>query len=134
MICRTFIFFFLCYFSKHVLIQVQPDRYTSILKKGFNVKQMIDYSVEQILFIIFLIHFACYFVICWQSSSITDVALIDMLQRILLYKPVSVNFLWALGNLLIVEGLMWLCLMYIYPHLLSFYIWIHAHVLSTMYI
>ena len=50
---RTFIFFLLCYFSKHVLIQVQPDRYTSILKKGFNVKQMIDYSVEQILFIIF---------------------------------------------------------------------------------
>ena len=80
--------------------------------------------------IFFLIHFACYFAICWQSSSMTDVALIDILQNILL-KPVSVNFLWALGNLLIVEGLMWLCLMYIYPHLLSFYIWIHAHVLST---
>jgi hypothetical protein len=43
-ICCTFIFFFLCYFSKYVLIQVQPDKYTSILRKGFNVKQIIDYS------------------------------------------------------------------------------------------
>jgi hypothetical protein len=53
MICRTFIFVFLCYFSNHVLIQVQPDKYTSILKKGFNGKQMIDYSVEKFVFIIF---------------------------------------------------------------------------------
>jgi hypothetical protein len=53
MICRTFIFVFLCYCSNHVLIQVQPDKYTSILRKGFNVKQMIDYSVEKFLFIIF---------------------------------------------------------------------------------
>ena len=102
MICRTFIFFFLCFFSKNVLIQVQPDTYTSILRKGFNVKQMNDYSVEKVLFIALLIHFACYFVICWQSSSMTDVELIDMLHRILVKPTILitvVNVFWSFWKL-----------------------------------
>ena len=120
----------------HVHLPISFQLILRSLKRKYecssNLKVSFAFSTPALIFVFnfFLIHFACYFVICWQSSSMTDVALIDILQNILL-KPVSMNFLWALGNLLIVEGLMWLCLIYIYPHLLSFYIWIHAHVLNT---
>lgn len=127
MICRTFIFFFLCYFSNHVLIQVQPNKYTSILRKGFNVKQMIDYSVDKFLFLIFFNIFRLLF--CNLLTILFDDRSTCCKEYCLSRCRWTFYELWVICSLLKASCDFVSCTFT--PHLLSFYIWIHAHVLNT---